>query len=395
VAAVMRTNDSEREVVGYIGKAGSHGEIDSLAHLGEGRTELGVRRLIAENSLDEMILCDPATTEDEAAALANIAQGAGAKLKALAPTRDFLVAVSRYTAGQPLPLEELRSPSFEGAEYGIKRAFDILVSVSMLVSLSWLFLIVAALLKLSSRRGSVIERIPYPGRNKRSFNLFKFRTSHVLKDGRPLDQPTWIGRMVRRLGLDELPQLVNVMRGDMSLVGPRPISHTHFAYLQPWQQRRSEILPGITGLWQISGRNDTTVGAMVSLDLYYVQRWSVFLDIEILIKTIPATLRNRRGRLELADPPARNLRGFSVDQRARFGPRLLEVLSFNQHVTFDEAVRLAAIDGGNAEQLLRWLYRLQHNGWLVVTSDGDSSRFGMSPYAEGQLAKDRRLEGRT
>ena len=104
---------------------------------------------------------------------------------------------------------------------------------------------------------------------------------------------TRIGRLLRRFSLDELPQLVNVLRGDMSLVGPRPLPLRDFAKLEEWHKKRYLVLPGITGLWQVSGRADLDFDDLVRLDFLYLERWSIALDLVILLKTIPAVLTRR------------------------------------------------------------------------------------------------------
>jgi lipopolysaccharide/colanic/teichoic acid biosynthesis glycosyltransferase len=111
-----------------------------------------------------------------------------------------------------------------------------------------------------------------------------------------LDDPriTPVGRWLRRTNLDELPQLVNVVRGEMSLVGPRPLPMRDFNRLEEWHKKRYLVLPGITGLWQISGRSELDFDDLVRLDFLYLERWSIMLDLSILLKTIPAVL-SRRG----------------------------------------------------------------------------------------------------
>jgi lipopolysaccharide/colanic/teichoic acid biosynthesis glycosyltransferase len=105
---------------------------------------------------------------------------------------------------------------------------------------------------------------------------------------------TKVGRMIRPFSLDELPQLINVLRGDMSLVGPRPLPQRDFDRLEEWHKKRYLVLPGITGLWQVSGRSDLDFDDLVRLDFLYLERWSVFLDLTILVKTVPAVF-GRRG----------------------------------------------------------------------------------------------------
>jgi lipopolysaccharide/colanic/teichoic acid biosynthesis glycosyltransferase len=389
VAAVMANDERAGEILGYIGPLEGEPDQGRLRHLGEGRTELGWLRLMTMHDIDELVLCDPIASEDFAGMLAGIAGRTGVKLKAVAPTRDFLVAVSRYTPGEPLPLEELRRPQFERPEYAVKRAFDVSVSATLLVVLLVPAIIVAGVIKVTSRRGRVIEKIPYPGPNNSIFWLYKFRIAHLSDAGIPLSKPTFAGRLIQAVGFDEVPQLLNVLRGNMSLVGPRPISQRDYSRLPDWQQARNEVLPGITGLWQISGRHDSTFGAMMSLDLYYVQRWSLFLDVEILLKTIGAALRNRRAELEVPVEPARRPRRIS-EKRAAFGPSLLAALPRHGGITFEEALEIAVASGGEAREVLRWLTRVERNGWLDISPTDAGHTFALSELGALRSAEDRR-----
>ena len=104
---------------------------------------------------------------------------------------------------------------------------------------------------------------------------------------------TRVGRFLRRFSLDEIPNLVNVLRGEMSLVGPRPLPVRDYEGLEDWHRKRSLILPGMTGLWQIAGRSDLSFDELVRLDFYYIERWSLWLDVTILTKTIPAVIARR------------------------------------------------------------------------------------------------------
>jgi lipopolysaccharide/colanic/teichoic acid biosynthesis glycosyltransferase len=120
--------------------------------------------------------------------------------------------------------------------------------------------------------------------NEASGALFKIREDPRL---------TPVGRFLRRFSLDELPQLINVLRGEMSLVGPRPLPERDFALLQDWHRKRYLVLPGITGLWQVSGRAELDFDDLVNLDFIYLERWSLALDLAIILKTIPAVLMQR------------------------------------------------------------------------------------------------------
>jgi lipopolysaccharide/colanic/teichoic acid biosynthesis glycosyltransferase len=105
---------------------------------------------------------------------------------------------------------------------------------------------------------------------------------------------TGVGKLLRRYSLDELPQLINVLRGQMSLVGPRPLPQRDYERLEPWHMKRYLVMPGMTGLWQVSGRAELDFDDLVRLDFLYLERWSIFLDLTILAQTVPAVL-SRRG----------------------------------------------------------------------------------------------------
>jgi lipopolysaccharide/colanic/teichoic acid biosynthesis glycosyltransferase len=208
-------------------------------------------------------------------------------------------------------LFELKPPVFEGFDFAVKRTFDILGSAMLLTLLSPVLLTILVAIKLTSR-GPVIYRSVRPGIGGVPFHCFKFRTMYKDADQRQADleslneangalfkirddpRMTPVGKLLRRFSLDELPQLVNVLRGQMSLVGPRPLPLRDFERLEEWHKKRYLVMPGITGLWQVSGRSDLDFDDLVRLDFLYLERWSVFLDLSILVKTVPAVF-GRRG----------------------------------------------------------------------------------------------------
>jgi lipopolysaccharide/colanic/teichoic acid biosynthesis glycosyltransferase len=192
-----------------------------------------------------------------------------------------------------------------------KRILDIGCLLLALPTLLPLFIGIAALIKIVSP-GPVFftqERVGFMGRK---FRIFKFRTMKVnaetqthqnhLKDligsNTPMTKmdakgdPRVIkfGGLLRSSGLDELPQLINVLRGEMSLVGPRPCTPYEYEQFQPWHKQRFRALPGLTGLWQVSGKNKTTFNEMINLDIRYASDWSLWLDIKIMFKTFPVLL---------------------------------------------------------------------------------------------------------
>ena len=196
------------------------------------------------------------------------------------------------------------------AALAVKRASDLGLVLLSLPLLLPVFAAIAVAIKCDSR-GPVFFRQPRSGRHGRVFRIFKFRTMVVdaeklrqdLVDHNEMSGPlfkikddpraTRVGRFLRRTSLDELPQLINVVRGDMSLVGPRPFVVYEDKEITGWARRRLDLTPGITGLWQYVGRNDMPFDEMVKLDHMYVTRWSLGLDVKILLKTIPSVLRRQ------------------------------------------------------------------------------------------------------
>jgi exopolysaccharide biosynthesis polyprenyl glycosylphosphotransferase len=193
----------------------------------------------------------------------------------------------------------------------VKRLLDLSVSLTGLIVLSPVLLATALLIAVSSR-GPVLYRQVRCGLNGRRFTLYKFRTmiegadaqldavAHLNEVSGPAfkarqdPRVTWVGRILRRLSIDELPQLANVLRGNMSLVGPRPPLPDEVARYERWQLRRLSMKPGLTGLWQVSGRAGLDDFARwIALDLAYIDQWSLWLDLKILLKTIPAVLSAR------------------------------------------------------------------------------------------------------
>jgi lipopolysaccharide/colanic/teichoic acid biosynthesis glycosyltransferase len=191
-----------------------------------------------------------------------------------------------------------------------KRALDLLVAALALVFLIPLLCLIAILVRVSSP-GRVIYRRRVLGIGGVEFDAFKFRTmvqdaeANLSADGEMArrfrenmklkgdPRVTPVGRILRRLSLDELPQLFNVLRGEMSLVGPRMIAPEEAGRYGKSLSRRLSVRPGITGLWQVSGRQDVNYDTRVALDLQYIDRWSLWLDLVILLKTIPAVLSMR------------------------------------------------------------------------------------------------------
>ena len=266
--------------------------------------------VLREYRIDEVIIADPDFPQERAVELVDRCHVMGVRVRIAPSTMEILVHRAEFVPGQSVPLFELKPPVFEGFDYVLKRAFDLVCASLLLIGLSPLLVASALAVRLTSR-GPVFYHSIRPGVGGRPFACFKFRTMYHGADRQQAelealneaggaifkirDDPrvTPVGRLLRRYSIDELPQLMNVLRGEMSLVGPRPLPERDFARLQEWHKKRYLVMPGITGLWQVSGRSELDFDDLVRLDFLYLERWSVFLDFTILLKTIPAVFTRR------------------------------------------------------------------------------------------------------
>jgi exopolysaccharide biosynthesis polyprenyl glycosylphosphotransferase len=264
-------------------------------------------RLLDEHRVDEVIIAAPDFPENEAFELVDRCRERGVAVRIAPTTMEIMTHRHELVPGQSVPLLELKPPVFEGMAWVTKRAFDLAGASMLLVLLSPVLGAIALGVKLTSR-GPVLYRSRRPGIGGQPFDCLKFRTMHsnaeqgqaeleghneasgALFKIRRDPRLTVIGGFLRRYSLDELPQLINVLRGEMSLVGPRPLPERDYERLEDWHRKRYLVLPGITGLWQISGRAELDFDELVRLDFLYLERWSVFLDLSILVKTVPAVL---------------------------------------------------------------------------------------------------------
>jgi exopolysaccharide biosynthesis polyprenyl glycosylphosphotransferase len=293
------------DLVGYISLTPRpQNGLRSLGKLDQLTQVLGAERI------DEVIIADPDFPQERAVDLVDRCHQRGVTVHVAPSTMEILIDRAVFMPGESVPLFTLRPPVFEGIEYAAKRTFDLSLATLGLVLISPMLLAIAAAVKLSSR-GPVIYRSVRPGMGGVPFRCFKFRTmrqhaDQIQDDLEPLNELsgalfkiredprlTAAGRFLRRFSLDELPQLVNVIRGEMSLVGPRPLPMRDFERLEDWHKKRYLVLPGITGLWQVSGRAELDFDDLVRLDFLYLERWSILLDLSILLKTIPAVLTRR------------------------------------------------------------------------------------------------------
>lgn len=226
-------------------------------------------------------------------------------------SEPFELRIARWQVDElgGVPIVTIRSGPQDSWQLMAKRLIDIFGSAVLLIALAPILALVALLIRLDSP-GPVFYIQQRVGLNRRRFRLFKFRTMAVGADAQqPMleslneaegpvfkikDDPriTRIGRILRRYSLDELPQLFNVFKGEMSLVGPRPLPIRDIERIDArWHKRRLSVKPGVTCLWQVNGRSDVSFDHWVRMDLEYIDKWSLGLDMKILLKTIPAVVK--------------------------------------------------------------------------------------------------------
>jgi len=266
--------------------------------------------ILERTPTDELILTETDFPEQTVLEIVETAHRHGVKVRLAPRTTELLVQQGEYVPGQGVPLFELRPPVLTGTDWAVKRVFDLLVSGAVLVVGLPLWLLVAAAIRLDSR-GPVFYVDRRVGVGEHEFGMLKFRTmvtgaaelqpgleeaneaSGALFKIRDDPRVTRVGGLLRRLSLDELPQVLNVLRGEMSLVGPRPLPLRDYALLEDWHRRRYLVLPGVTGLWQISGRSNLGFDDLVRLDFTYLENWSIWLDVSIILRTLPAVLTKK------------------------------------------------------------------------------------------------------
>jgi exopolysaccharide biosynthesis polyprenyl glycosylphosphotransferase len=286
----------------------------------KGRTDIGrlqalgsvdnLPRVLEEQLIDEVIIALPWQAHRKIIRLIGECQRVDVRARIIPDLFQLSMTQVDVDDINGIPLIGLREVRLRGFNLAVKRVVDVLLAIVTLLLVSPLLLLVAVAIRLDSP-GPVLFQQQRVGRGGRTFELLKFRsmvegadaerealTQVVGVDGRRFklkDDPrvTRVGRILRRSSLDELPQFLNVLRGDMSVVGPRPGLSEEVARYHEWHKQRLGVVPGLTGLWQVSGRSEIPFDEMVLLDVYYIENWSLGLDLRILVQTIPSVLLGR------------------------------------------------------------------------------------------------------
>lgn len=266
--------------------------------------------LLCQHVIDEVIFAVPREQLDRLEETFLLCDEEGVKTRVLVSFFPHVISRVSLERLREMPLLTFSSTPENESLLLIKRLVDLLMALVLLLLLSPLFLILAALIKLTSR-GPVFYRQTRCGLGARKFTLYKFRSMRrgadlerkELEERNEMDGPvfkirndprcTAAGRFMRRFSLDELPQLFNILKGDMSFVGPRPPLPEEVAKYERWQRRRLRMQPGLTCLWALEGRSELNFKRWMELDLRYIDTWSPSLDWKILLKTIPVVLLGR------------------------------------------------------------------------------------------------------
>ena len=303
-------------LVGYV----DDGEVQKPIGVGSERRVIWLSRLgsiadigtvVADQKVDEVIITLPAEQQERMLAIIEHCRQEAVQFKVVPDLVQL--SLDRVDLGDlaGMPLIGLKEPAITGWNYLVKRGLDVTISL-LVLGMAALPMAVFALMIRRDSPGPIIFRQQRIGRNGAPFTITKFRcmvadaeeqrkalmAAAVDADPRLFkmaDDPrlTNTGRWLRRWSLDELPQFYQVLRGEMSIVGPRPQLHEEVEQYDEWHRQRLLVTPGLTGLWQINGRSDLSFDEMVRLDLYYAEHWSLWLDIKVMLRTIPAVLAGR------------------------------------------------------------------------------------------------------
>jgi len=295
------------DVVGFIGEERTNGHPDDDTEVLASLEDIG--QVIEEFDVDRVLLASSVGSHEDMLDLVRSVRRPDLKVSIV--PNYFEVFTSRVILDdvEGMPIVTLPPIRLGTSSRVLKRTFDLVVSALVLLLLAPALMVIALAIKLDSR-GPILYRQARRGRLGSTFEIFKFRTMCVGAEAQrddvlhlnDVDGPlfkikgrdprvTRVGAFLRRTSLDELPQLLNVLSGEMSLVGPRPFVVYEADLITGWASRRLDVVPGITGLWQVLGRNDIPFEEMVKLDYLYVTNWSLWWDLKLLCQTIPVVLR--------------------------------------------------------------------------------------------------------
>ena len=283
-------------LVGYVGPQDG-ALLPKVAYLGELESVVDV---VHQHDIDEVIIALPASDHLQALRMNAQLQETGINVRMLPDLFEMMAMRARVEDFYGLPLINISESSMNLVQASIKRAFDVTLAGFLGALLSPLLIALAAWIKIGSP-GPILIHQRRVGAGGRVFRMHKFRTMSWQPDEidaafeKRADDPrvTRAGRVLRRTSMDELPQLWNVLVGEMSLVGPRPELPIIVESYEPWQRKRFMVPPGMTGWWQINGRSEQSMHLNTEADLFYIQNYSILLDVQILLRTVSAVIKGK------------------------------------------------------------------------------------------------------
>ncbi len=268
-------------------------------------------RVIHQEHIAQVVIALPSASHEAIMRIVNHCRRDGVQFRLVPDLYEVSLGRLDIDTVNGIPLMGMKDHAILGVNFIMKRVIDVILSLTILILFAWFFVPLALLIWVEDRGGSPLYGQIRVGRDGRPFRMHKFRSMRPGADRElgellerneaegPIfkmrDDPrrTRLGALMRRWSIDELPQLWNVVTGEMSLVGPRPATPREVALYEDWQLHRLDTLPGITGLWQVSGRSELGFSEQVLMDIMYIENWSLGLDLRILLRTIPAVLSGR------------------------------------------------------------------------------------------------------
>lgn len=311
--AVMRTvfarPDLGYRCVGFVDDDPQRGQTDIGRFPALGETK-ALAELIHQHAVDEVVVTLPWNAQSKILGIVHLCEQLGVTARVVPSILQINYSQIDVNDFGGIPVLGIRGRTIGPVNRMLKRAFDLVLGATISLASLPLVALAATAVRLESPGPAIFTQMR-AGANGKPFRIFKLRSMHVgaeeerkqleamnEADG-PLfkikDDPrvTRVGRIIRKLSIDEFPQFWNVLRGEMSIVGPRPALLTEVAEYDDWHRERLRIKPGITGLWQISGRSELKFEEMVLLDVYYIDNWSLLQDLTIMLRTVPYLLTSK------------------------------------------------------------------------------------------------------
>jgi exopolysaccharide biosynthesis polyprenyl glycosylphosphotransferase len=315
-AKLMFENPIGLEVVGFINDDKQIGEtvVSDIKVVGRFND---IQQLIDKYHIDELIVAIDSENHNQFLKVIDACKNLKVNVRITSELFDVVAQKVLTEKYADIPVIDVSSHYNNVITLGLKRFFDIAISLLALIALSPIIIFICIAIKISSP-GKILYSQTRIGKHGKEFQFYKFRSMRESREGDKEEERvaqmidfmkddfadsgtkiinnsrvTWIGKIIRKTSLDEIPQLLNVLKGDMSIVGPRPCLPYEYENYDEWQKRRVDVIPGCTGVWQVWGRSSVSFKESVVLDLYYINNMSPWFDFQIMLQTVPAILTAR------------------------------------------------------------------------------------------------------